>query len=358
VSEPINPLVTAKIRAVFGADLTLIALAPLAGDASSRRYYRAILSGTGAPPSIIVMELPAGSSLPLSSEELAIFKQGPKELPFLNVHRFLSRTGVNVPQILGAWEKDGILLLEDLGDTALWDRVQGLAEDDIVGWYQKAIDELLKIQIRGTENRDGSCIAFQQRFDFKLYMWEFEHFIEWGLEKRPGSVVNANMTGQLRKSFAAIAELLDRRTPCLNHRDYHSWNLMIQNEAVRVIDFQDALMAPPQYDLASLLNDRVTDSVIRPALEERLVRYYIERRGELEQRKISADEFWEIYRLSAIQRDLKVVGRFYYLDLVKGKPGYMKFVPPTARRLERNLADVAQTRPVLRLLRAHFEAMR
>jgi aminoglycoside/choline kinase family phosphotransferase len=117
-------------------------------------------------------------------------------------------------------------------------------------------------------------------------------------------------------------------------------------------------MAPPQYDLASLLNDRVTDSVIRPALEERLVRYYIERRGELEQRKISTDEFWEIYRLSAIQRDLKVVGRFYYLDLVKGKPGYMKFVPPTARRLERNLADVAQTRPVLRLLRAHFEAMR
>ena len=199
VSEPINPLVTAKIRAVFGADLTLIALAPLAGDASSRRYYRAILSGTGAPPSIIVMELPAGSSLPLSSEELAIFKEGPKELPFLNVHRFLSRTGVNVPQILGAWEKDGILLLEDLGDTALWDRVQGLAEDDIVGWYQKAIDELLKIQIRGTENRDGSCIAFQQRFDFKLYMWEFEHFIEWGLEKRPGSVVNAQHDGPAKK---------------------------------------------------------------------------------------------------------------------------------------------------------------
>ena len=102
VSEPINPLITAKIRAVFGADQTLTALAPLAGDASSRRYYRAILSGTGTPPSIIVMELPAGSSLPLSSEELAIFKEGPKELPFLNVHRFLSRTGVNVPQILGA----------------------------------------------------------------------------------------------------------------------------------------------------------------------------------------------------------------------------------------------------------------
>jgi hypothetical protein len=48
---------------------------------------------------------------------------------------------------------------------------------------------------------------------------------------------------------------------------------------------------------------------------------------------------------------------FYYLDLVKGKPGYMKFVPPTVRRLQRNLAQVAQTKPILPLLREHFEAM-
>jgi len=357
VSEPIERQIAAKIAAVFGRRSSLSALTPLAGDASSRRYYRARLS-SGMPRSLIVMELPAGSALPLSSEELAIFKDGPRELPFLNVHRFLSGIGVNVPRIFAAWEQDGILLLEDLGDTALWDRVQGAPDEDVVRWYQKAIDELLKIQLRGTAQRDDSCIAFQQRFDLKLYLWEFEHFIEWGLEKRPGSAVSANAIEALRKSFGAIAERLDRQLPCLNHRDYHSWNLMIHDNAVRVIDFQDALLAPAQYDLASLLNDRVTDSVIRPALEERLVGYYLERRAELEQRKISADEFWEIYRLSAIQRDLKVIGRFYYLDLVKGKSGYMKFVPPTARRLERNLAQVAETRPVLELLREQLEAMR
>lgn len=357
MTEPIKQLISDKIHAVFGAHKTLTSLAPLAGDASSRRYYRACLSGAGMPASIIIMELPAGSSLSLSSEELAIFKQGLKELPFLNVHRFLSRAGVKVPQIYGQWENEGILLLEDLGDTALWDRVQGLSESDVIAWYQKAIDELLNLQVRGTRHRDDACIAFQQRFDFKLYMWEFEHFIEWGLEKRPGSVMRAAMIDPLRKSFAAIAELLDRQTACLNHRDFHSWNLMIHNETVRVIDFQDALMAPPQYDLASLLNDRITDSVVRPPLEERLVRYYIERSGELEKRKIEPDEFFEIYRLSAIQRDLKVVGRFYYLDLVKGKPGYMKFVPPTVRRLKLNLAKVPQTKNVLPLLLEHFEAM-
>jgi N-acetylmuramate 1-kinase len=357
VTDPIFQLTANKIHAVIGANTALDSLDPLAGDASSRRYYRARLSGPGAPKSVVVMELPAGTGLPLSSEELAIFKEGPKELPFLNLHRFLSHVGVKVPKLYGQWENQGILLLEDLGDTALWDRVQGLSDPEVIGWYQKAIDELLQLQVSGTQNRDDSCIAFQQRFDFKLYMWEFEHFIEYGLEKRPGAQVNNAAVGELRKTFANIAAMLDRQPVCLNHRDYHSWNLMIHDEVVRVIDFQDALLAPPQYDLASLLNDRITDSVIQPPLERRLVAFYIDKSAHLEGRATHVDEFIEIYRLSAIQRDLKVIGRFYYLDQVKGKPGYMKFVPPTVRRLRRNLAELPQTRKILSLLEGDLEAM-
>jgi len=357
VADHFTQLISDKIHTAFSPNTAIDSVVPLAGDASTRRYYRVRLVGATAPRSLIVMELPSGRGLPLSSEELAIFKEGPKELPFLNVHRFLTHIGVTVPQLYGRWESDGILFLEDLGDTALWDRVQGLDDNDVLGWYQKTIDELLKLQVHGTEKRDDSCIAFHQRFDFKLYMWEFEHFIEYGLEKRPGARVSAAHADQLRKTFSEIAELLDRQSPCLNHRDYHSWNLMIHDETVRVIDFQDALLAPPQYDLASLLNDRVTDSVIKPHLEERLVRYYLDRKREFNAAAIQGDEFFEIYRLSAIQRDLKVVGRFYYLDQVKGKPGYMKFVPPTVRRLQRNLAQVPQTKTVLPLLQEHFEAM-
>src|SRR3989304_1537751 len=95
----IAELIGAKIQAVFGAKAALASLTTLAGDASSRRYHRAALQGAKPPPSVIVMELPAGSSLPLSSEELALFKEGPKELPFLNLHRFLSRIGVRGPRL-------------------------------------------------------------------------------------------------------------------------------------------------------------------------------------------------------------------------------------------------------------------
>jgi N-acetylmuramate 1-kinase len=354
----LEDLAVNELRARFGQETTLASFTALAGDASSRRYYRAQLVGPGTPSSVIVMKLPGGSVLPLSSEELAVFREPLKELPFLNMHRYLSQIGVRVPRLYGQALEDGLLFLEDLGDMALWDRVQGLAPSQALTWYQKAIDELLLLQIRGTQERDDSCVAFQQRFDFRLYMWEFDHFLEYGLEKRPGSTVTQAELEQLRKAFADISQRLDSLPPCLNHRDYHSWNLMIHDEAVAVIDFQDALLAPPQYDLASLLNDRITDSVIRPDLEEKLLGYYVDRKVDCEKQRINRDEFIEMYLLSAIQRDLKVVGRFYYLDIVKGKTGYKQFIPPTVRRLKRNLARLPQTEKLIPLLAEHYEEMR
>src|SRR5262245_53380463 len=347
-----------KLRAVFGKKTVILSLVPLAGDASSRRYYRAKVAGCAAPSSGIIMGLASGSLLPVSSEELGMFKKPLDELPFLNVHRFLTGIGVKVPRLYTQSMDEGLLFLEDLGDLALWDKVQGLSSSEILTWYQKAIDELLVLQIRGTEERDESCIAFQQRFDYRLYMWEFDHFLEFGLEKRPGTNVDQTSKTKLRSVFVEIAQRLDRLTPCLSHRDYHSWNLMIHDEVVAVIDFQDALLAPPQYDLASLLNDRITDSIIQPDLEEKLIDYYVTKRFDIGREYINRDEFTEMYLLSVIQRDLKVVGRFYYLDVVKGKSAYKKFIPPTVRRLKRNFARLPQTEKLIPILAEHYEEMR
>ena len=133
---------------------------------------------------------------------------------------------------------------------------------------------------------------------------------------------------------------------------------MIHHETVSVIDFQDALMAPCEYDLASLLNDRTTDAAITPALEARLLDYYFNRRAEETGEAGSRDLFREIYLLSALQRDFKVVGRFYYLDMVKGKPGYKKFIPPTLRRLKRNLSRVPELPKLIPVLAQYWEEFR
>ncbi|MEK7229040.1 MAG: phosphotransferase [Candidatus Binatota bacterium] len=355
--KPLEEIVADKIQAFFGNHTRLLSLSPLAGDASSRRYYRALLDGPRAPRSAIIMEL-QGSSLPLSSEELAIFHEPPKELPFLNLHRFLNRVGVRIPALYGHWVEEGILLLEDLGDRCLWDSVQGLSPAEIIRWYEKAIDQLLLIQVAGTRAKDDSCVAFKQRFDFRLYMWEFDHFLEYGLEKRPGGKISSAERDLLVRSFEDISRRLESQPPCLNHRDYHSWNLMVLNGEVAVIDFQDALLAPPQYDLASLLNDRETDRIIQPDMEDRLIRYYLQKRDEAGEERVNRDDFLDIYILSAVQRDLKVVGRFHYLDLIKGKPGYKKYLPPTLRRLKRNLLRAPHLEKLVPILAAHFEEMR
>lgn len=354
---PFAELVAGKIEAAFGPPTRLLSLSPLAGDASSRRYYRARIQGPAAPPSAIVMEL-AGSVLPLSSEELAIFEKPPEELPFLNLHRFFSRLGVRVPALYGAWAEEGVLLLEDLGDRSLWDTVQSLPAAEIATWYQKAIEQLLLIQIEGTRQRSEDCMAFRQRFDQRLYMWEFEHFMEYGFENAARTPISKTERELLMSAFGQIARRLDSQTPYLNHRDFHSWNLMVHQGEVAVIDFQDALLAPLQYDLASLLNDRHTDQIISPDLEASLIRYYVERFEALSGTRLRRDEFFEIYVLSALQRDFKVVGRFRYLQTVKGKPGYAGYIPATLRRLKRNLQRLPAMASLVPILASHFEEMR
>ena len=352
--EEFRETVAEKVAEVFGARARLAGLDALAGDASSRRYFRASIAAPGGPGSVIVMSW-SDSGLPISSEELAVFDKPPEELPFLNVHRFLKAVGVRVPALHGHWVERGLMFLEDLGDVCLWDRVREAPEAEAFRWYQKAIAELLVLQIGGNRARNDQCMAFRQTFDERLYLWEFAHFIEYGLEAGDKGSLPATERRLLDDAFGGIAGRLSRQPRVFNHRDYHSWNLMVHDDAVVVIDFQDALLAPAQYDLASLLNDRETDQVVTPAVEDRLLDYYLNRLDEWGEARPIRDEFRETYLLSALQRDFKVVGRFRYLDLVKGKPGYRRYIAPTLRRIGRNLRRAPGLEHLVPVLATHFE---
>lgn len=330
------PLFDELVRQCFGARTTVLRVVALAGDASTRRYARLWLDGPGAPPSVVAMLL-ADRGIALSSEELAVLQQPAAELPYLNVHRFLSGLGVAVPQLYADAAERGVLLLEDIGDTALWDAVQQRSTDEVVRLYERAIDQLLLIQIEGTRRRDPACIAFQQAFDERLYEWEFEHFIEYGIERRLGQTLPAADAAVLHRHFSTIARRLAAAPRYLNHRDFHSWNLFVQNGALRVIDFQDALLAAAPYDLATLLGDRDTPQVVRPNVEAMLLAYYRQRWAALSGEALDRGEFEEVYFLCALQKALKVVGRFYFLDIEKRKPGYLRYIPSTVRQIERIL---------------------
>lgn len=333
----LQPLFEELIQQRFGAAVRLRQMRALAGDASTRRYVRLWLDGPPSTPPTLVAMILADRGVAMSSDELVVLAQGPTELPYLNVHRFLVTLGLGVPEVVVDAVDRGVLLLEDVGDVTLWEAAQAGGAEQCLRLYRAAIDQLLLLQIEGTRQRVEGCIAFQQAFDERLFLWEFEHYIEYGIEKRPGQSLAAADATVLRQHFARIARRLDAQPRFLNHRDFHSWNLHVQDGLIRVIDFQDALLAPAPYDLATLLGDRDTPQLIHPAIESELLGYYIEQWNAHSDQPLEPAEAEEVYFLCALQKALKVVGRFFFLDLVKGKPGYMRYIPSTVRQVRRLL---------------------
>jgi aminoglycoside/choline kinase family phosphotransferase len=143
----------------------------------------------------------------------------------------------------------------------------------------------------------------------------------------------------------------------LSHRDYHGHNLFLQNNAtglrIRVIDFQDALLAPAAQDLAVLLTTRDTGRVIDPAAESRLLDYYIAGLARRGAPCPDAGEFVTSYHLCVLQHALKVIGRFNALER-QGKSGYAAFIPHAAAQARRMLATLSTKNDFPRL-RAAFD---
>jgi hypothetical protein len=344
------------VRRRFGAGAEVNRVEPLAGDASTRRYARAWLRGVGTPPTAVIMIL-ADRGVAMSSDELAVFNRLPAELPYVNVHRFLEPLGVAVPELYSDASETGLLLLEDVGDLALRDMVQGKSGEDVEALFAAAIDQLLLMQLDGTAHRREDCLAFQQAFDERLFLWEFEHFIEYGLCGPDGTKATDDDLAVLRRHFGEIARFLDAQPRYLNHRDFHGWNLFVHNGRIRVLDFQDALLAPAPYDLATLLGDRDTPQVVHPERERRLLDYY--RKGWAERGGPAWDpqHLWKVYAMCALQKAFKVVGRFHYLDRVKKKPGYLRYIPPTIRQIGRLLPEWPGGAEMREILRRHFREL-
>jgi N-acetylmuramate 1-kinase len=341
------------LRRRFGPTTEMTRIEPLAGDASTRRYARAWLRGVGAPPTAVIMIL-ADRGVAMSSNELAVFQAPLAELPYVNVHRFLEPLGVAVPGLYLDASENGLLLLEDVGDLALRAAAEGKPRQDVEALFAAAIDQLLLMQIEGTTHRREDCLAFQQAFDERLFRWEFEHFIEYGLCRPDVPKVPDHELAVLRRHFGDIARFLDAQPRYLNHRDFHGWNLFVDDGRIRVLDFQDALLAPAPYDLATLLGDRDTPAVVHTESERCLLDYYRKGWAERGGPAWNPEHLWQVYAMCALQKAFKVVGRFHYLDRVKNKPGYLRYLPPTLRQIRRLLPEWPGGGEMREILGRHF----
>lgn len=320
-----------RSRLPFPAELSTIT--PLPGDASNRRYYRLAL--TGSVPSVILMQLASPEAFK-QSEEAVTGAAAPTELPFVNILNHLAKASVSVPTLYYYDQKAGLLYLEDFGDTTLGEACANAPTATVSALYRQAIDTLVLIHTRATKSADTNCLAFGRGFDVPLLMWEFDHFVEYGVIARQGQPMDRKDHEAVHTEFRKIAELLAGERRVMTHRDYHSRNLMVDGTRIGVIDFQDALMGPPVYDLASLLRDAYI-ALDEPLVDD-LISYYVNEMAAHGHPFADRAEFQRLFDLMSIQRNLKAAGRFVYIDRVKHNTKFLADIPRVLGYVKRNLA--------------------
>jgi len=340
----------AQLRKAY-ADATrraehLTTVTRLPGGAGNRIYWR-VHEPDGR--SAVVMELPPE---PGKSEELGL-GEAPVELPFLEVGRYLEKLGVRVPRVLLDRHREGYLVIEDLTDRTLELALQG---GDRAAIYGAAVDQLATLRAGAEAHPEPGCCAFKRAFDFELYQWEFEHFIEWGLLGR-GNTPTAAELATLRQAFTRVSEQLAAAPRGFTHRDYQSRNIMVLPSGEQVvIDFQDALQGPRQYDLVALLRDSYVE-LDRPLIDAMLARYQ-DRFAALGGPRLDRAEFAGFFDLLTVQRKLKDAGRFVFIDQVKKNPAFLVHIPASLRYVKDALLRRPELEEAHRILALHVPELR
>ena len=320
---------------------------PLRGDVSTRRFWRvAIRDASDAPASAIAIDL-GPEDLPLYARALKMYPRpasGATVDKPASVSHLARRAGsrfisIGPRAIECCWS-------EDVGSLPLFDaaRANPAKAADL---YREAVRELMRFHIDGTANANRECLAFQVAYEERLFAWEMRRFIEFGLD----AVAPGADTRTIETDVASLARELGKLPRVFSHRDFHGNNIFLQGDlaspTMRIIDFQDALMAPAAQDLAVLLTTRDTSDLISPAMEERLLDFYFTgliRRGI---ETMSRDAFLKSYAMCVLQHALKCIGLFVFLDR-EGKHEYAAYIPYALAQARRMLARLGADFPNLR----------
>jgi hypothetical protein len=300
--------------------------APLAGDASFRRYYRLGSNGQSA----VLMDAPP-----------------PQEdvVPYIAVSQLLRRLGFSAPEVFAEDRAAGFLLIEDFGDdtyTRLLDR--GADEPAL---YTLAVDTLVELQ-RAVEARGSPDLP---PYDPERFLAEVALLVDWYAPAALGEPLTDARRAEYLDLWRTLLPQAALPHDTLVLRDYHVDNLMLLPDRSGVqscglLDFQDAVCGPPSYDLVSLLEDARRDvpAELRRQMTERYLAAFP---------AIDRAAFLQSAAVLAAQRNCKILGIFTRLWRRDGKPRYLVHLPRIWRLLEQELAHPALD-PMARWLNRHL----
>ncbi len=299
-------------------------LEPLAGDASTRRFFR-VRPRSG--PTRVLMDY--GRAFEGETDDVV-------------AGRIFAAAGLPVARTFDVCGAAGCLLQEDLGDRTLERELRRGAGADAWALLAAAVRLAAAIAVRGSPELARSPRANGPALDAARFRFEMDYYLEhYARGLRGHTSVPAELRPRLHELAERAAES-PRRVLC--HRDFHSRNLLLRDDrALVMVDVQDARWGPDSYDLASLLYDAYSD--LDEASIGPLLALYLEETGER-----SRDAFALRFDIVACQRMLKALGTFGSLRSSAGAARYLEGVPRTLARLRRLLPSREETRPLFALL--------
>jgi len=322
----------------------------LTGDASARSYETVRLEGE--TQRILMNSLPLVMGPPVRDGKpyAEIAHTSKTVTAFFAIDRALREAGICAPEIYAQDLDNGFLLIEHLGSTGVLD-----ADRNPIRERYLAAAELLA-DMHGRQW--PSCIEAAPGvihevppFDREAMLIEVDLLVDWYVPAVTGKPAGDSLRARYRQEWNDALDRIEGGEITLMQRDYHSPNLIWRAERsghdrLGVIDFQDALIGPTAYDLASLAMD--ARATVPREVEQATVDAYLAARRAAGPFDEAA--FLEAYALMAAQRNSKILGIFVRLHRRDGKPGYLKHLPRIRDYLRRALAH-----PALASLRAFYE---
>ncbi|WP_420585513.1 aminoglycoside phosphotransferase family protein [Ruegeria sp.] len=282
--------------------------APLAGDASNRRYERLTDPDTGR--TAVFMDSPPGKAEPVEA--------------FVRMAEYLRKIGLSAPEIYAEDTEFGFLLLEDLGDD-LFARVLEQSPKMERELYEAATDVLVELHKAPTL----SLSSYDPTLMTELAALSFTKYAQAILGDH-----DADARVRFEHRFSDILHRETSGCKVVVQRDYHAENMiwLPDREGVKrvgLLDFQTAMLGHPAYDLVSMLQDVRRN--VAPGTEMRMVNRYISATG------VDDHDFRTAYAVLGAQRNLRILGVFARLATEYGKPQYIDLIPSTWAHLMRDL---------------------
>ncbi|MBX3530546.1 MAG: tRNA (adenosine(37)-N6)-threonylcarbamoyltransferase complex ATPase subunit type 1 TsaE [Rhizobiaceae bacterium] len=322
----------------------------LVGDASTRAYET--VRSVGEPPRVLMNapKQPDGPPIRDGKPYSRIAKLAESVVPFVAVAKALKEAGLAAPEILAQDLDAGLLLTEHLGSEGILDTAGAPGRER----YEAAGALLATVHAHRWNADMPAAPGVVHRvpdYDREAMAIETELLVDWYV---PYALERKATEAERAAYGAAWAQLFDRLEGAersLVLRDYHSPNLIWRadraaTDRLGIIDFQDAVMGPAAYDVASLAMDARVN--VSPEVEAATVAAYIAARGE----GFDRAGFAQAYAIMAAQRNSKILGIFVRLNVRDGKPQYLKHLPRIRGYLRRALAH-----PALAELKALYESL-